>query len=78
MTESLPEQVWNCQVEHGKVNAILKNYKVSNLRAESYGAELRVISPKPPVPGAVLVEPSLEDVFLYYFGEKAGEKDAEI
>ncbi|HJB18863.1 MAG TPA: ABC transporter ATP-binding protein [Candidatus Bariatricus faecipullorum] len=78
MTESLPEQVWNCQVEHGKVNAILKNYKVSNLRAESYGAELRVISPKPPVPGAVLAEPSLEDVFLYYFGEKAGEKDAEI
>ena len=44
------------------------------MKAESDGVELRIISKEKPVPEAKCVEASLEDVFLYYFGEKAGDK----
>lgn len=39
---------------------------------------LRIISHKKPVGNAVRVEASLEDVFLYYFGEKAGDENATL
>ena len=39
--------------------------------------EVRIISEKKPIPDAVLEEANLEDVFLYYFGERVGgEHDA--
>lgn len=40
--------------------------------------EVRIISEKKPIPDAVLEEANLEDVFLYYFGEKAGEENAAV
>lgn len=72
--KSMPEKVWICFVEHSMVSSIMKRYKVSNMKSESQGVELRVISAEKPFPEAVCVEPSLEDVFLYYFGEKVGEE----
>ncbi|WP_312649981.1 ABC transporter ATP-binding protein [Aminipila sp.] len=71
---SMPEKVWKCFVEHSLVSAIMKRYKVSNMKSESHGVELRVISSEKPFPEAVCIEPSLEDVFLYYFGEKVGDE----
>nr|WP_315019834.1 ABC transporter ATP-binding protein [uncultured Aminipila sp.] len=71
---SMPEKVWICFVEHSTVSKIMKRYKVSNMKSESHGVELRVISSEKPLPDAVRVEPSLEDVFLYYFGEKVGDE----
>ncbi|SFR62546.1 ABC transporter ATP-binding protein [Anaeromicropila populeti] len=70
---SMPEKVWKCFVEHSLVSAIMKRYKVSNMKSEPQGVALRIISSEKPFPEAVWVEPSLEDVFLYYFGEKVGE-----
>ena len=65
-------------MEKSKVSSFMKKYKVSNIRSEPYGAQLRIISGEKPLPDAVEEEASLEDVFLYYFGEKAGENDAAI
>ena len=48
------------------------------MKTEHNGASLRIISKNRPLPDAQCVEASLEDVFLYYFGEKAGNKDDEI
>ena len=39
------------------------------------GIVLRVLSKMPPTGNAVQVEATLEDAFLLYFGEKAGDKD---
>ncbi|QHI71709.1 ABC transporter ATP-binding protein [Aminipila terrae] len=71
---SMPEKVWNCIAEHSMISSIMKKYKVSNMKSESQGVELRVISSEKPFSDAVCVEPSLEDVFLYYFGEKVGDE----
>ena len=43
------------------------------MKSESGGVELRIISKRRPFDNAVPAEPSLEDVFLYYFGEKGGD-----
>ena len=71
--DSMPEKVWTCVVSQQEVSEITKQYKVSNMKSEQQGVELRIISLEKPYEEAVCVRPSLEDVFLYYFGEKDGD-----
>lgn len=78
LIRSMPENVWKCVVEKTAVPSILKSYKVSNVKSEAHGAELRIISEEKPFAGAILEEANLEDVFLYYFGEKAGDEHAAL
>ncbi len=70
---TMSEKVWNCFVPQQSVSSITKKYKVSNMKSENHGVDLRIISPEKPYETAVCVRPSLEDVFLYYFGEKVGD-----
>lgn len=70
---TMPEKVWNCLVPQQSVPAITKKYKVSNMKSDHQGVDLRIISTEKPCETAVCVHPSLEDVFLYYFGEKVGD-----
>lgn len=75
---TMPEAVWECFVEKNMVSAFMKKYKISNMKSEPHGAELRIISQEKPFPTARCVKASLEDAFLYYFGEKAGDENGEI
>lgn len=70
---TMPEKVWNCFVPQQEIASITKRYKISNTKSDHHGAELRIISAEKPFETAVCVSPSLEDVFLYYFGEKVGD-----
>ncbi len=72
---SMKESVWICRAEHGKAETLARVYPVSNIKAEGTLVELRIISPTPPTENAVRVEPTLEDVFLSYFGERGGEEE---
>ncbi len=67
--------VWACRVSGSCAVQLMKQYKVSNMKNEGKFTELRVISPTAPGEDAVPVEPTLEDVFLNYFGEKGGSED---
>ena len=78
LISSMKEHVWKCSAGREKVPLLMKKYKISNVRAEAHGAELRIISAEKPLPDAVMAEPVLEDVFLYYFGEKGGDSNAVI
>lgn len=73
---SMAETVWECFVDKSMVSDFIKKYKISNMKSEPQGVTLRIISKEKPLPEAVGVEASLEDVFLYYFGEKAGDEHA--
>ncbi len=75
---SMPEDVWECFVEKNMVAALMKKYKISNMKAEPDGVELRIISRERPFTNAKCVQASLEDVFLYYFREKAGDENAAV
>ena len=75
---SMPEMVWECLVEKDMVSQFIRKYKISNMKSEPQGVVLRIISREKPLPDAEWVDASLEDVFLYYFGEKAGEENAAV
>ena len=72
---SMDMSVWNCTVPKRELNNYMKKYLTGNVRTVADGVELRVLSKTPPTRNAVQVETTLEDAFLLYFGEKAGDKD---
>ena len=78
LIQSMTEGVWKCYANKSDVPKLMKQYKISNIKSEPHGVELRIISKEKPFPDAVGEEATLEDVFLYYFGEKAGADDAVI
>lgn len=78
LTGTMTDRVWKCFADKADVPKLMQRYKVSNIRSELHGAQLRIIAKNRPTADAVMEEPNLEDVFLFYFGEKAGENDAVI
>ncbi len=78
LIDSMEEGVFSLYARKNDISRLMKKYKVSNLKTEHDGVELRIIAGKQPSPDAVRVDANLEDVFLYYFGEKAGEEIVEI
>lgn len=70
---AMPEKVWNCPVPQQAVSSMTKEYKISNIYSDNQCVDLRIISAEKPCETAICVRPSLEDVFLYYFGEKVGD-----
>lgn len=71
---SMPLKVWRCSVKKETIEKVLHKYLVSNVKTVPGGAELRILSATPPSANAVEEAATLEDVFLYYFGERAGEE----
>lgn len=71
--QSVPVKVWNCIVANDEVEMLQKQFKVSNMKTLSDGIELRILSEKAPCCNARAETMTLEDVFLYYFGEKTGD-----
>lgn len=75
---SMPERVWLFSVPREQVDRYLAAYRVSNLKTTPTGATLRVLSAECPDIGAVETAATLEDVFLHYFGESAGDSDGTV
>ena len=75
LVHSMPERVWSLEAPREMVDVYLKNYKVSNIKAVHGGAQIRVLAREKPAEHANLEAAALEDVFLYYFGEKVGEEE---
>lgn len=78
LTAGMPEQVWSVRVSRTEVASYTKAYKVSNIKNVQGKTELRILSAEKPSQDAVLETATLEDVFLHYFGERAGEEDVSI
>ena len=76
---SMDQAVWSCTVPRKEADRYLSKYLVSNVKTVPGGAELRILAKRSPAEGAVMEEATLEDAFLLYFGEKAGEEhDGEV
>lgn len=75
LLRSMPETVWIAHIQKPMVASLIKKYKISNMKSTGSQVELRIISPCKPLPEAVATQPTLEDVFLHYFDEKAEDND---
>lgn len=58
--------VWKCTVTEETASKLNETYAVSNLKGYGEQVELRIVSKEKPHPDAVIVEPVLEDAYLYY------------
>ena len=70
---AMGDKVWRVAADKREVDGYLRQYKVANIKSVGEGAVLRVLSPTCPAETAQEEPPTLEDVFLYYFGEGSGE-----
>lgn len=68
ITSEINGRVWECTVPTAYAEQYAVNYNVSNLRNISeHQTTLRIISEHPPIKNALRVEPTLEDLYLFYF-----------
>lgn len=63
-------KVWECIVSAAQADDMVQRFNVGNLKNMEDGRVLlRIVSEEKPAKGARRVEPTLEDVYLYYFKE---------
>lgn len=68
ITSEMNGQVWECTVPAASAEGYAAACNTSNLRNTPEGQTiLRIISDRPPMENAVMVQPTLEDVYLYCF-----------
>lgn len=66
--------VWECRVDSKDAVRYVEKYNVGNLKNAGKEAVLRIISDTRPMEGAAEAEPTLEDLYLYYFSEEGTEQ----
>ena len=73
---SMDKKVYCFVAPREQVDHYMRNYLVVNVKTFGSNTELRILSDHEPVKGACVEEATLEDAFLNYFGERAGESHA--
>lgn len=69
ITNSIGGKVWEVMADERKAAWYSRNLRVVNLHHEGNLVRLRIVDDAPPAPDASIVEPGLEDLFLYHFSE---------
>lgn len=69
LEDELNGAIWTVTVSNDVEQEQFTDAKISNMHRDGDGITLRLIAQHKPHPDAQLVRPSLEDVFLSFFGE---------
>ncbi len=75
VTDSIRGKVWELLVDERTAAEYSRKFSVVNLHHENNMVRLRMIEETAPGEDAQAVEPSLEDLFLYHFGEEAEQQE---
>lgn len=71
VTDNINGKVWELLVSDREAAEYSSRFSVVNLHHENNKVRLRMIHDTPPTADAMTVPPSLEDLFMYHFGEEA-------
>lgn len=71
LLQMMAGKVWKVIITEDELLNIQARHKVANIQRNEAGIELRLISDVKPFDQAVEMPATLEDVYLYYFGEEA-------
>ena len=74
VTDSIKGKVWELLVDEREADEYSRKFSVVNLHHEGNKVRLRVLDENKPTNEAIMVEPSLEDLFLYHFEEETQEE----
>ena len=75
VTDHIQGKVWELFVPERKADEYSRHFSVVNLHHENNMVRLRIVNETAPSADAYTVEPSLEDLFLYHFGEETQEQE---
>jgi ABC-type multidrug transport system ATPase subunit len=73
LLNSLEGNVWECLIKESNIEDIKNKYITGNIIRRNEGMAVRVISETKPVSDAINMQPTLEDVYIYYTSGKRGE-----
>lgn len=73
VTDNIRGKVWEILVDERNADEYSRKFSVVNLHHENNKVRLRIIDEMAPMDDAIAVSPSLEDLFLYHFGEETRE-----
>ena len=73
VTDNIRGKVWEILVDERNADEYSRKLSVVNLHHENNKVRLRIIDEIAPMDDAIAVSPSLEDLFLYHFGEETRE-----
>ena len=75
---SMDGKVWNCKMQQSRIDDANSQFRIVNLHHESGGeVSLRIVSDLQPTSDAVNVMPTLDDLYLYHFGDEEIRRDGE-
>ena len=77
VTDGIKGKVWELLVDNRETDKYNGKFCVVNLHHENNKVRLRIVSDTAPSPEAITVEPSLEDLFLYYFEDETHDERGE-
>jgi len=63
-------KVWLATVTHRELNELKKRFPIGNVLQKDDHFEIRIVSDSKPLQNATAVEPYLEDVLIYEFGDQ--------
>ena len=69
LTKKIENAVWHTVVKPEDVQAMQEKFRVVNIQSGEQGVILRILSDVKPTEDSVAVVPSLEDYYLYVFGD---------
>lgn len=65
LTQQVERKVWECTVSSNRLVEMQDRFLISNVIQHSHGIRVRIVSEKQPQLNASLVQPSLEDAYLF-------------
>lgn len=69
LTNSIYGKVWEYRCCADELIGLMNDHNISNIAAEKTDYMVRIVTDSIPFENAVIAEPNLDDVCLYYFGE---------
>lgn len=71
LVRTIDGYVWETMVDNKELDEMSAKHIISNQKHEENGTVLRIISKDKPADNARYVQPTLEDLYLYYFREES-------
>lgn len=74
LIQKIKDKVWEVQADETTAGWLMEKYPIGNVLATDQGYRLKIVNEICPMEGALRATPSLDDVFLYYFGREEESK----